>query len=92
MSKKVKVHKTDFWERNRKTHGYLLKKKMGEVGYKIIRAILLFGLCFLILQPIINKLSVSLMTEKNLNDPTVVNVPRDWTLGNYRLINELINY
>lgn len=92
MSKKVKVQKTDFWERNRKTHGYLLKKKIGEIGYKIIRAILLFGLCFLILQPIINKISISFMMEKNMYDPTVVNVPRDWTLGNYRLVDELINY
>ncbi len=92
MSKKVKVQKTDFWERNRKTHGYLLKKKIGSIGYKFIRAILMFGLCFLILQPLINKVSLSFMEEKNMYDPTVVNVPRDWTLGNYRLVDELINY
>ncbi len=93
MSKKVKIQKrTDFWERNRKTNGYLLQKKIGEVGYRIIRAVLLFGLCFLILQPMINKLSVSLMTEANLYDATIINVPRDWTFGNYRLVDELIGY
>lgn len=91
--KKVKVEKrTDFWERNRKTNGYLLKKKIGDVAYRIIRAVLLFGLCFLILQPIINKVSVSLMTEQNLYDATVINIPRDWTLGNYKLYAELTGY
>ncbi len=93
MSKKVKIEKRkDFWERNRKTHGYLLKKKIGDVGYRIIRAVLLFGLCFLILQPMLNKLSVSLMTEGDLYDATVINIPRNWTFGNYRLFDELTDY
>ena len=93
MSKKVKIQKrTDFWERNRKTNGYLLKKKIGEVGYRVIRAVLLFGLCFLILQPLINKLSVSLMREADLYDATVINVPRNWTLTNFKMVDELIDY
>ena len=43
MSKnKVKIQKRkDFWERNEKTNGYLLKKKIGEIGFKFIRALLL---------------------------------------------------
>lgn len=91
--KKVKVAKRhDFWERNRKTNGYLLQRKIGDVTFRIIRAVLLFGLCFLILQPMINKLSVSLMTEQNLYDATVINIPRDWTFGNYKLYAELTGY
>ena len=46
-----------FWERNRKSGGYLLKKKIGKVLYSLGRAILVFGLCFLILQPMIPKIS-----------------------------------
>jgi len=93
MSKKVKIEKRhDFWERNRKTNGYLLQKKVGDIGFRIIRTVLLFGLCFLILQPMINKLSVSLMKESNLYDATVINVPRDWTLTNFKMVNELIGY
>ena len=93
MSKKVKIAKRhDFWERNRKTNGYLLQKKIGEIGFRFIRAVLLFGLCFLILQPILNKVSVSFMKEANLYDATVINIPRDWTLVNYKMVHELINY
>ena len=93
MSKKVKIEKRhDFWERNRKTNGYLLQKKIGEVGFKFVRAVLLFGLCFLILQPLVNKISVSFMKESNLYDATVINIPRDWTLTNFKMVNELIGY
>ena len=93
MSKKVKIEKRkDFWERNRKTNGYLLQKKIGDIAFRIVRAVLLFGLCFLILQPMVNKLSVSLMTESDLYDATVINIPRNWTFGNYRLFNELTGY
>ena len=93
MSKKVKIAKRhDFWERNRKTNGYLLQKKLGDFGFRFVRAVLLFGLCFLILQPILNKVSVSFMKEANLYDATVINIPRDWTLVNYKMVNELIGY
>lgn len=93
MSKKVKIAKRhDFWERNRKTNGYLLQKKIGDVAFRFVRAVLLFGLCFLILQPILNKVSVSFMEEANLYDATVINIPRDWTLVNYKMVHELINY
>jgi len=91
--KKVKVKSNiSFRERNSQTHGYLLQKKIGDIGYRVIRAVLLFGLCFLILQPLINKLSVSLMTEDNLYDATVINIPRDWTLMNFKMVDELIGY
>lgn len=90
---KVKVKKnSDFWERNRKSGGYLLKKKVQDVGISICRFILLFGLCFLILQPIFNKISVSFMTEADLFDPTVVSIPANFTTENYWMVNELIDY
>lgn len=36
---KVKKDKT-FWERNRDSGGYLLKKKVSDIAYRIIRDIL----------------------------------------------------
>ena len=94
MSKKVKVakQKSNFWERNRKSNGDLLRQRVGDVGYRIIRAVLLFGLCFLILQPLINKLSVSLMATTDLYDSTIVNIPRNWTLANYKIVDGMIDY
>lgn len=81
-----------FWERNRKSGGYLLKKKATGVATSICRFILLFGLCFLILQPILNKISISFMTEQDLYNPIVVSIPENFTTENYSLAAELMNY
>ena len=90
---KTKVRKnSDFWERNRKSGGYLLKKKVSEVGVSIIRFILLFGMCFLILQPILNKISVSFMTEQDLFNPIVINIPEHFTTENYKMASDIMDY
>ncbi len=92
MNKKRRDELREFFVRNKKSGGYLLKKTISRELYKLLRAVLLFGLCFLILQPIMNKISLSFMKEKNLYDPTIIVVPRNFTTENYRLVNELIDY
>ncbi len=87
-----KIANKDFWERNKKSGGYLLKKKIGEKAVSVARFILLFGLCFLILQPLLNKISVSFMPEKDLFDPTVISLPAHFTLSNYRVADEIMEY
>jgi len=77
---------------DRKLSLYQLKKNTGDIVYKFCRAILLFGLCFLIVQPLLNKLSISLMEQQDLYDSTVVSIPRHFTLGNYRLAGELLAF
>lgn len=90
---KVKIKKSDsFWERNRKSQGYLLRKTIMGYGVSICRFILLFGMCFMILQPILNKISVSFMTQEDLYNPIVISIPQHFTTENYILTNELIDY
>lgn len=95
-SNKVKHVKNEslrsFWERNRLSEGYLLKKTIANGTLKFCRAVMLFGLAFLILQPILSKISVSFMEERDLYDATVINIPRNWTLANYELSSKLMNY
>lgn len=94
-SKKYKPPKRDFkslMERNRASGGYLLKKNIGNVIFVIVRATLLFGLCFLILQPLLNKLSLSIMSESDLFDSTVVSIPREFTVFNYEMADLLLGY
>jgi multiple sugar transport system permease protein len=71
---------------------YQLKKNTGDIVFKFCRAILLFGLCFLIVQPLLDKLSVSFMEQQDLYDSTVVSIPRHFTLWNYRLAGELLTF
>ncbi|MDF2484628.1 MAG: hypothetical protein K0R46_796 [Herbinix sp.] len=81
-----------FRERNRMSNGYLMKQKIGNGIFKCCRAIMLFGLCFLILQPILNKISISLMEERDLYDATVINIPRHLASINYELTSTLMNF
>ncbi|MBP5533662.1 MAG: carbohydrate ABC transporter permease [Lachnospiraceae bacterium] len=78
----------NFWERNRLSNGYLLRKRITKYGVSILRAILLFGLCFLILQPVLNKISVSFMEERDLYDPVVISIPKHFTIGNYKIASD----
>ncbi|WP_300840354.1 carbohydrate ABC transporter permease [uncultured Acetatifactor sp.] len=81
-----------FWERNRDSGGYLLKKKVSDIAYRIVRVFLLFGMCFLILQPILNKISISFMAEEDLYNAMVIAVPENFTTDNYRLAAQFMDY
>jgi multiple sugar transport system permease protein len=76
----------------RRYNSYVLKRKTGAALYRVYRAVLLFGLCFLILQPLLDKLSVSFMEQRDLFDSTVISIPRHFTLGNYRMADQLMEY
>lgn len=90
--KEIKAAKGNFWERNRKSGGYLLKKTVFDAGYKVVRFFLLFGMCFLILQPILTKISVSFMEERDLYNPMIISVPEHFTTDNYLLTSDFMSY
>jgi multiple sugar transport system permease protein len=71
---------------------FLLKKRTGAIFYNICLTLLLFGLCFLILQPLLNKISVSFMEMRDLYDATVISIPRHFTLENYQVTGKLLSY
>ncbi|MCR5594942.1 MAG: carbohydrate ABC transporter permease [Lachnospiraceae bacterium] len=81
-----------FWERNKTSGGYLLKKKLLSVGISVVRFILLFGMCFMILQPILNKISVSFMKEADIYNPIVISIPSEFSTENYRIAWDAMNY
>nr|SIP63301.1 putative sugar uptake ABC transporter permease protein [uncultured bacterium] len=89
----VYIGKTkNFWDRNRRSNGYLLKRRMGEIAVSVIRALLMFGLCFMIIQPMLTRFGTSLMKEKDLYDSTIILLPRHVTLDNYRIVAELTDF
>ena len=68
---------------------YAFKMKAKKYSVSIIRAALLFGLCFMIIQPMIIRFATSIMVETDLYDSTIVLLPRNVTLDNYRIVAEL---
>lgn len=81
-----------FWERNRRSEGYLLRREVTRRLVSIVRALLLFGLCFMIIQPMLIRFSTGFMEEKDLYDSTIVLVPRHLTLDNYRIVFDLTGF
>lgn len=66
-----------------KPHKLLTPERLGQIAWSIIRAVLVIGICFIIVYPLLIKLSVSLMSEKDLYDTTVKYIPKHVTLNNY---------
>ncbi len=73
----------EFRRRNKVSGGYLLRKKLLAVGVSLARFILLFGMCFMILQPILEKISVSLMSLDDIYNPVVISIPSKVITENY---------
>lgn len=57
-----------------------------------LRLVFLLLMSFVVLYPLLYMVSVSLRSPKDLYDPTVIWIPKNWTLENYRTVWELIDY
>ncbi len=86
------VTKESFWERNEASGGILLKETCKRYIVSIFRAILLFGMCFMIIQPLLNKLSLSFMAERDLYDTTIIVVPKHFSVENWKIAMTLLDY
>ena len=81
-----------FWDRNRRRGGYLLKREVKRKFVSIARALLMFGLCFMIIQPMLIRFSTGFMVESDLYDSTIGLVPRHLTLENYKIVFDLTGF
>lgn len=60
--------------------------------WKLLRFVLLVGLSFMILYPMFVKFSASLKSTADMMDATVVFIPRNPTLQNYKIVLNSVNY
>ncbi|MBQ8159993.1 MAG: carbohydrate ABC transporter permease [Clostridia bacterium] len=88
----MKTEKSSFREKNKRAGGYLLRANLKKWTISIVRGLLLFGLCFMIIQPMLTRLCTSLMEEKDLYDSTIVLLPRNVTLDNFRIVFDLTDF
>ena len=92
MTKQPPMKHKSFRERNRQSGGYLLKSETRRIGYKVLRFFLLFAICFLILHPLLDKFSVSVMEERDLYDSSITIFPRHLTWEIYEITSKQIYY
>jgi len=60
-------------------------QKLGRLLLRIIRGTVVVGICFIILQPLFAKISISFMSEKDLYDSRVKYIAKHFTLDNYKM-------
>ena len=78
LSKK-EIRKIHMRNMNEQEIAYLRRKEALEKVWPIARFFILFGLCFIILYPLIYMLSCAFRAQEDMNDPTVMWIPRHFT-------------
>ncbi len=68
------------------------RKKFQEFMMKFFRAVLLFGLCFVILFPTIQQISMALRAPEDVNNPAVIWIPQTWSLMNLKIASVVLDY
>lgn len=83
---------SDTWKRKFSRERIFSQKFAASLGWKIIRTIVLVGLGFMILYPILIKIIASFMTVEDLVDPSVKYFPRHPTLENIKYVYYQLKY
>lgn len=71
---------------------HIIVAKISSILWKIVRSTIVIGICFIILYPVFVKFGVSVMEERDLYDSTVKYIPKHFTMDNYKLALEGMNY
>jgi multiple sugar transport system permease protein len=71
---------------------YNRRKKVAGAVWPIFRFLILFGLCFVILYPLIFMLSTAFRPNDQMNDPSVVWIPKSFTLSNIQDVWKVMNF
>lgn len=71
---------------------YLKRKRFTDAVWPVFRALIVFGLCFIILYPLIFMVSSAFRTSADMNDPTVMWIPKHYTLQNLKDVVKAIDF
>ena len=70
----------------------LAKKKGTSIIWKIFRFFLLIGICYIFLFPVLYMISVAVRGPESVNDPSVVWIPREFSLSSIKTAIEILEY
>ena len=67
-------------------------RKFQSILLSVLRGLLLGGLCFIILYPVIQQLLLGFRAPIDSNDPSVIWIPKNWSLQNFTLAAIVLDY
>jgi multiple sugar transport system permease protein len=78
--------------KERKHYNYIFWRRIGSYVWPFFRFIIIFGLSFVILYPILYMISTSLRPQSEMNDPSVMWIPKTIRFDNFVEIWNAIKY
>lgn len=63
---------------------YLKRKQVTDAVWPIFRGLIVFGLCFIILYPLLYMISAAIRPRADMNDPTIMWIPKTFTMSNIK--------
>ncbi len=63
---------------------YLRRKQFTDAVWPVVRALIVFGLCFIILYPLLYMISAAFRPRADMNDPTIMWIPKHVTMSNIK--------
>lgn len=78
--------------KEKKHYSYLFWHRIGSYVWPVFRAIIIFGLSFVILYPILYMISTSLRPQAEMNDPSVMWIPKTIRFENFAEVWTAIDY
>lgn len=75
-----------------KKFGWLKANKLKKLIWSIVRTLIILGVSFVILRPVLTKISSSFMVERDLYDSTVHWIPKHFTWDNYKAMFKHMKY
>lgn len=76
----------------RKHYNYIFWRRIGGCAWPIFRFLIIFGLAFVILYPILYMISASLRPQSEMNDPSVMWIPKNPRFANFTEVWKAMNY
>lgn len=67
-------------------------QRVKQVLWAIFRTLILVGIAFMILYPVLVKISTALKSSEDMYDPTVIFLPKHPTLNNFKLVIAGVDY
>lgn len=78
-----KAFKNQFGENKKKTDKRMWGYMFGKIVAGIAIALILIGLCYIILYPLIFSISQAVRTQDDMYDKTIIYIPKHFTLDNF---------
>ncbi|MBQ7725952.1 MAG: carbohydrate ABC transporter permease [Clostridia bacterium] len=68
------------------------KKNGGAILWRVFRLVLLIGICYVFLFPVLYMISVAVRSPATVNDPSIIWIPREFSLGSIKTAVEILEY